>query len=63
MARFVQLVDAHTKWIVQVNPNLVRTILPDPSGGTVVRFDSADIIVVTDSPEAVVRKLNDAQRS
>ena len=60
MARFVQLVDAHTKWIVQVNPNLVRTILPDPSGGTVVRFDSSDIIIVTESPEAVVRKLNGA---
>jgi hypothetical protein len=60
MARFVQLVDAQTKWIVHVNPDLVRTILPDASAGTVVRFDSADIIIVTESPEAVARKLNDA---
>ena len=60
MPRLAQFVDAHSNWIIYVNADHVRTVTPDPSGGTVVRFDSADIIIVADSLEAVVRKLNDA---
>ena len=57
MAKLVEFVEVNSKWVVFVNPDLVRVIRPDPDQGTQIIFDHDHSITVQQQAEFVAKTL------
>jgi len=61
MARMVRFVETASQFVVFVNPDLVRLVMPNPQKGTDIIFDNGHMTTVVEQVEQVV-KLLDAER-
>ena len=61
MATMCQFVQIASQTIIFVNPDVVRVVMTNPSGGTDIIFDQGHYITVVEQAEIVVRRLDEAK--